>query len=249
MRDLLPLNSLASIGMRCARGLALVLLLAAVLGAPRLLVAQTAPSPSTKAHKPVHAKHSVAAHKHTPAAKVEAALLTPLPVVPAEPELPKWPAKQKPAPATVTWDSQGLRIEADNSSLQQILKDVGTATGAEINGSVADQRVFGAYGPGRVSEVLSQLLQGFGYNVVMVGDQGQGTPRQIVLSSRSGEKQQPTVNVPPAPDEDADADEPQPQPQPRSDFAPPGPPARTPQQVMQMRQQQQRQPQPINPQN
>jgi hypothetical protein len=48
----------------------------------------------------------------------------------------------------------------------------------------ADERVFGIYGPGQVHDVLSQLLEGSGYNVILIGDQGQGTPRQIVLSTR-----------------------------------------------------------------
>jgi hypothetical protein len=102
------------------------------------------------------------------------------------PEAPHWPANDKPSDASVTWDSQGLRIEAENSSLQQILKDVSAATGAKVEGLAADQRVFGDYGPGQAREVLSQLLEGSGYNVIMIGDQGEGTPRQIVLSRRSG---------------------------------------------------------------
>jgi hypothetical protein len=84
----------------------------------------------------------------------------------------------------VVWDSHGLHVEASNSSLEQILKDVSTATGAKLEGFSADQRVFGSYGPGTAREVLSQLLDGSGYNVVLIGDQGEGTPREIVLSSK-----------------------------------------------------------------
>jgi hypothetical protein len=185
----------------------------------------------------------------SPAIKGEPIQTTPVVVEPPKPELPKWPANQMAVAATVIWNSQGLRIEADNSSLQQILKDVATATGAEIDGSVTDQRIFGTYGPGRVSEVLSLVLQGFGYNVLMVGDQGQGTPRQIVLSSRDGTKQPASVNTAPAADEDADTDEPQ-QPNPPRPDIPPNAPPRTAQEAMQMRQiQQQRQVQPNNPPN
>jgi hypothetical protein len=148
--------------------------------------------------------------------------------------------------ASVTWDSQGLRIEATNSSLQQILNDVSAATGAKVEGLSSDERIFGAYGPGRARDVLSSLLHGSGYNVIMIGDQGQGAPRQIVLSSRHGA-------VAPSPsaaqggadsgDDDAadnDVDE-QPQapspPPVRPGFAP-GVAARSPQQVMQEMQQQ-----------
>jgi hypothetical protein len=181
---------------------------------------------------------------------------------PPAPELPAWPANEKPAPATITWNSQGLRIDAANSSLAQILVDVDTVTGATVEGFDSDQRVFGAYGPGPARDVISQLLQGSGYNVMMIGDLGQGTPRKIMLTSRHGGGAQPAANsIPANNDEDADADEPpQPQPQPtpppfRPPFGPGGPP-RTPQQMqelqrrqqqmMQQQRQQQGQPQPPN---
>ena len=48
----------------------------------------------------------------------------------------------------------------------------------------SDERVFGAYGlRSQARDVLAQLLQGSGYNVIMIGDQGQGTPRQLLLSA------------------------------------------------------------------
>jgi len=33
-------------------------------------------------------------------------------------------------------------------------------------------------------DVLSELLDGSGYNVLMIGDQGQGTPRTLVLTAK-----------------------------------------------------------------
>lgn len=152
----------------------------------------------------------------------------------------------------MTWDSQGLRINAANSSLQQILNDVATITGAKVEGFDTDQRIFGAYGPGQARDVLSQLLQGSGYNVMMIGDQGQGTPRKIVLSLRHSGSQSPTANPAQNNDDDADVDEPpQPPPQPiRPPFGFNG--ARNPQQVDEQRQQQRQQQQqtpPNNPQN
>jgi hypothetical protein len=106
------------------------------------------------------------------------------PAPPAAPPPPDWPANDKPVPATVVWDSHGLRIDATNSSLEQILNDVSTDTGAKVEGMQSDERIFGTYGPGPANEVLSQLLNGSDYNVLMIGDQGEGTPRQIVLSAR-----------------------------------------------------------------
>jgi hypothetical protein len=149
-----------------------------------------------------------------------------------------------------------LRIDAANSSLQQILKDVSAATGAKVSGMGADQRIFGTYGPGPTREVLSQLLDGSGYNVLMIGDQGQGTPRQIVLSRQpTGPAMRSMGNNSSQSSDDgnsADVEEPQPPPQqlqPESPQPPqnqpagfgPGAQPRTPQQILQEMQQRQQQ--------
>ena len=158
-------------------------------------------------------------------------------------ETPHWPVNEKPGQPVVTWDSHGLSVDASNSSLQQILKDVSMATGAKVEGMSGDQRVFGVYGPAPARDVLSQLLQGAGYNVLMIGDLGQGTPQQILLSVRraSTDSQAPNANSDDdnsggdddsAPDNDADDQ--QAQPPMRPGF--PGGFPRTPQQLLEERQ-------------
>jgi hypothetical protein len=141
-----------------------------------------------------------------------------------------------------------LRIDAANSSLQQILNDVATATGARISGLNSDPRIFGTYGPGPARDVLSQLLDGSGYNVLMIGDRGQGTPRQVLLSRQpTGPAPIPPPSASPSYEDNssADVEEPQPPPQPEP-AAPntsigPGTQPRTPQQILQeMQQRQQR---------
>jgi hypothetical protein len=171
------------------------------------------------------------------------------------PEPPHWPVNDSPVKPTVTWDSQGLKIDASNASLHQILNDVSTATGTKVEGFGSDERVFGEYGPGQARDILSQLLHGSGYNVLMIGDQGEGTPRQIVLSPRKAGGPPASANRPAmldAPDEDVpeqpEVEEQPPQPQqplingrpPMPPQGPPGPP-RTPQQVLQELQQRQQQ--------
>ena len=52
-------------------------------------------------------------------------------------------------------------------------------------GSVPDQRVFGKYGPGPACDVLSELLEGSGYNVLMIGGRDTSAPLKIILSVRS----------------------------------------------------------------
>jgi hypothetical protein len=161
--------------------------------------AQATSAKSVKAHRRALAKSAKA---------LTAPVVAAAPVAPPEPEAPHWPVNDKPVQATVTWDSQGLRVEAANASLSQILQDVSAATGTTVEGFESDQRVFGTYGPGPAREILSELLRGTGYNVVMTGDQGQGTPRELLLSTpkttstSSAAKSSANPN-----DEDADEDE------------------------------------------
>jgi hypothetical protein len=92
----------------------------------------------------------------------------------------------KPAqPAKVTLNDGALAIHADNSSLSEILHHL-ASSGMSVDGFQQDQRVFGVYGPGDPRDILSELLQDAGYNFLMVGATEQGTPRQIVLTTRSG---------------------------------------------------------------
>ena len=98
---------------------------------------------------------------------------------------PIWPANQPPNPAIVRWNSGGLEIEASNSSLDQILRQVAVDTGAKLEGLTQDQRIFGNYGPGPESDVLSKLLEGSGYNVLIFGSRNAEVPLAIILSARS----------------------------------------------------------------
>jgi len=117
-------------------------------------------------------------------------ITTPPPASPA----PIWPANQPPNQARVVWDSRGLDIEAYNSSLAQILQQVAAGTGAKVEGRIQDQRVFGSYGPGPMPEVLSELLNGSGCNVLILGSRDVDAPLKIVLSARTPAGSQTAAN-------------------------------------------------------
>jgi hypothetical protein len=215
---------------------------------PLAAQAPVSPPKSAAGQKPVH-------HRTRPSAANPVTTPAQTTFAPIPPPAPIWPANDNPIQASVVWDSKGLRIEAQNSSLEQILKDVSTATGAKVEGLAADERVFGVFGPGQARDVLSQLLQGSSYNVMMIGDEGQGTPRQILLSARhAGDTHSAaTGNHPSTADEDTEAEEPPPQepaPVPNRPGFVPGNPPRSPQQIRQeMEQRQQQNQQPANPPN
>jgi len=225
------------------RFLGVVLFASCLSGCPILAqpTVKLPPSPLTASpHKPIH-KHAAAAHK-------EAVETPPVEAPPAAPPTPKWPAFDQPVQAAVVWDSHGLSVNAANSSLSQILKDISTSTGIEIQGANADQRVFGVYGPGPARDVLSQVLQGSGYNVLMIGDQGQGVPRELLLSARLGAATQQAAvhnNQPQiVTQEDDDSQDDQPVQQETPLIHPgyqPGAPPRSPQQILQEMQQRQQQ--------
>lgn len=217
-------------------------------------------SSTAKTAHPVH-KRKKTPPKPAPQVTVAAA--------PVAPPAPNWPANQPPNPATIKWDSNGLEIQASNSSLDQILHDVAANTGAKLQGMNQDQRVFGTYGPGPARDVISRLLDGTGYNVLMIGGQGDAPPQQIILSRSLAGTPIP-ANGMQAPQNNNDDDQPPyaqlpdvqeqqneqqfPRPPMRNPFGAGGPP-RTPQEVQQeillrqqQMQQQQQQQQQNNPQ-
>jgi len=141
---------------------------------------------------------------------------------------PIWPANQPPNQAKVSWDSRGLEIEASNSSLDQILQEAAVDTGAKFEGltddqRIFDQRIFGTYGPGPARDVLSKLLDGSGYNVLMIGGRDAGAPLEIVLTVNSAASPQAAANNRnrSSPADDGAADPPEPE-------TPPPPPMKTP---------------------
>jgi hypothetical protein len=123
--------------------------------------------------------------RHSPRKKAVAAPV-PEPAPPPQPTVAPSLFEQPPVPATVTAHTNELTVKADNSSLTQILHQVSSATGMRLDGLGGDERVFGSFGPGAPREVLTALLNGTSYNVVMVGDLPNGAPRQLLLSHRAG---------------------------------------------------------------
>jgi hypothetical protein len=141
---------------------------------------QGATPPAAKSALPASSKHGAHGRsaKTKPAPVV--AEIAPLPTPPP----PNWPANDKAAPPSVSWNGRNLTIAATNSSLAQILTEVSTATGVKVEGEQSDQRIFGSYGPASARDVLNQLLEGSGYNVLIIGDKGEGTPRELVLTAK-----------------------------------------------------------------
>jgi hypothetical protein len=161
-----------------------ILALGSMIALPLSALSQAVPAESAPA---VH---------HAPRKKAVAAPV-PEPAPPPQPTVAPSLFEQPPAPATVTAHTNELTVKADNSSLTQILHQVSSATGMRLDGLGGDERVFGSFGPGAPREVLTALLNGTSYNVVMIGDLPNGAPRALLLSHRAagGTSPQPAASA------------------------------------------------------
>ena len=144
-------------------------------------------------------------HRGVPPNLVQAQPAPVAEVVPQPTPVLLQPAKK----AEVSVTQAGISVQADNSNLSQVLHDISSATGMKVEGLAHDERIFGNYGPAAPRDLLTTLLYGAGYNVLMVGEIADGAPRQLILSQRSG-----GTAVPAAAPAQANAEEDDPEPDP-----------------------------------
>ena len=114
-----------------------------------------------------------------------------------KPEKPPNPSDASAQPATVTLKNGELTVKANNSDLAQILRNVSDLSGMTIDGLHTSDRIFGVYGPGNPSDVLTALLSGSGYNFIIVGDRSDGAPRKLLLTAKT-DKAPTAAEAPPS---------------------------------------------------
>jgi hypothetical protein len=107
--------------------------------------------------------------------------------------------------ADVRYDSGLISINADNSSLNQILREISRQTGMKITGGVREERVFGHYGPAPVPDILATLIDGTETNMVL-RQTAASTPEELILTPRSGGVSPPNPNAPGFDDSSSDDD-------------------------------------------
>jgi hypothetical protein len=101
--------------------------------------------------------------------------------------------QRPPQRAQVTYADGVLSISADNASLNQILRQIASDTGMKITGGVADERVFGRYGPAEPAQILAALLDGTGSNMILVHREGEANA-ELILTPRQGGATPPSPN-------------------------------------------------------
>jgi hypothetical protein len=86
----------------------------------------------------------------------------------------------------VTYLNGKLAISAQNTTMRDLLRAVSLATGAviEFPNDHAAERMSATIGPGPVRDVLTTLLNGSGFNYVMLGSPGNpGTLQRMILTN------------------------------------------------------------------
>jgi hypothetical protein len=135
------------------------------------------------------------------------------------------------SPAAITYKDGRLSVIAENASLNQILSTISRLTGMKVTGTVAEEHVFGNYGPDTPAKVLAALLDGTSSNVLITQSPnyqnrtpGGPAPIELVLTPRGGPPSPP--NPHPQPFDNAPHSEPA-TPYPIA-LPPPPPPVTTP---------------------
>ena len=108
----------------------------------------------------------------------------------APPPAPLTPAQMPATPPTVTFTAGQLKVDAPNSTLGDILREVRKQTGASIDiPGNATERVMGIFGPGPARDVLTAILNGSHFNYVLMGSatNPSGLDRVMLLSKPAAE--------------------------------------------------------------
>lgn len=109
--------------------------------------------------------------------------------IPQTPPLAPTLDQLPPTPPQVRYQNGQLTINAQNSTLSQILRAVQAQTGASIDipGLANSERVAMQIGPGQPRDVLNTLLNGSKFNYVILGVTGDpGAVQKVILTLRQG---------------------------------------------------------------
>jgi AMIN domain len=103
------------------------------------------------------------------------------------PQAPVVTAEKPSQPPSVTYNRGMLSIEAENSSLAEILNAVHSQIGGmtDFPAAAAHERATVKLGPGPLVKVLASLLQGSPFDYVILGSGQENGGIQIVLSEKS----------------------------------------------------------------
>lgn len=113
----------------------------------------------------------------------------PPPLPPAPVVLP--PVQSPTHPPVISWDGNSLTIDAENSSLSDILLGIRSRTGASIEmpASTNRERIAVHLGPAPIREVISSLLYGTNFNyVIQSAEEDDSALGKVILTARESDQ-------------------------------------------------------------
>ena len=176
----------------CGTGM-LVLLIA---GLGSALQTQTAPTPRSVQQSPTR-EHGKTSAKAKPTGKKWKTKKPAVEVPPPPPAPPPTPEQMPAQPPEVGYSRGQLTINADNSTMNDVLAAVRRVTGATIEKPPigGNDRVAVHLGPGDPKDVLTALFNGSRYDYIILGPMGQpGGVQRIILTARSNAPSQPVTS-------------------------------------------------------
>jgi hypothetical protein len=222
---------------------------------PAMPVAAPSPNTGTSAAAPGRGGRAPSASSATPPAQSGARKVarrgkkkpSPIPEPPQQaivtpPPVPQTLQQMPPTAPRVSYQNGTMSVDAANSRLGDVLQAIRQATGAamDVPPQAGEQRIVFRYGPATPRDVVTALLNGSGYNYVIVGSStNPGAVERVIVNQANGATGgvpggMPVANAPapvtpvigsPAEDNDNEADQP-----PRGVNPAQLPPTRAPQQ-------------------
>ena len=128
-----------------------------------------------------------ATSSHPQKARAHSKKAAPVAETPQPPPPPPTPEQMAPTPPHVSYQNGLLTVDANNSTLSQVLRTVQAQTGAsvEMPSSAANERVTMQVGPGRPRDVLNTLLNGSKFNYIILGMvDNPGGVQKVILTTR-----------------------------------------------------------------
>jgi len=129
---------------------------------------------------------------------------------PAAPPPPPTPEQLPPNPPQVRYQNGELTIDAQNSTMTQVLRAVGSQTGASVDlpAGAGNERVVAQLGPGLPGDVLRTLLNGSRFDYVILGVAGNpGAVQKVILTPRQTAAPSATAQNHPTPQPTEEPDE------------------------------------------
>jgi len=92
---------------------------------------------------------------------------------------------QNPPPVQIQYQQGILTVVVSNcAKFSQILSEISHVTGLKVNGAANDECFYGNYGPGKLEEIISRLLDGTNFDYIFTSESQSHPHAELTLAPR-----------------------------------------------------------------